>query len=165
VRTNIRGTIAAVTLAVFAGIAGGCSSSSATPTPDGGSSTTAGAGSSTTTAQSPAAEYLILVQPVDVARAAFKASTTRAELESTAGPFAAALQKWQGELSAVSWPAAAEPAIRTIETDVPLFTPGLDELSSGSIDYDQFVIRDGSLATALDLAATAARKDLGLPPL
>jgi hypothetical protein len=165
VRTNLRGIIAALSLAAVAGIVGGCSSSTATPTPNGGSSTTTANAGSSTTAQSPAAEYLILVQPVDATRAAFRASTTRAELESAAGPFAAALQKWQGELTAVSWPAAAQPAIRTIETDVPLFLPGLDELANGSIDYAQFVARDGRLATALDLAAPAARRDLGLPPL
>jgi hypothetical protein len=50
-------------------------------------------------------------------------------------------------------------------TDVPLFIPGLDELASGNIDYAQFVARDGRLATALDLAASAARHDLGLPAL
>jgi hypothetical protein len=165
VRTNLRGTIAAVTLAAIAGIVGGCSSSTATPTPNGGSSTTSANAGSSSTAQSPAAEYLILVQPVDTTRAAFKASRTSAELKSTAGPFAAALQKWQGELSAVSWPTAAQPAIRTIVTDVPLFLPGLDEFASGNIDYAQFVARDGRLATALDIAASAARQDLGLPAL
>ena len=164
-RTNLRGAIAAVTLAAIAGIASGCNSSTATPTANGGSSTTSANAESSTTAQSPAAEYLILVQPVDVTRAAFKASRTDAELESTAGPFASALQKWQGELSGFSWPTAAQPAIETIVRDVPLFLPGLDELASGSIDYAQFVARDGRLATALDLAASAARQDLGLPAL
>lgn len=143
-------------VAGIAGIAGGCSSG-ATPTQQLGASSTGTA--------SPSSEYLALAQPVDTTQTAFKASRTAAELRITAGPFAAALQKWHSELGAFSWPATAQPAISTLENDIPPFVPGLNSLSSGNISYSEFVAVYGRLATSLSVAAAAARRALGLPPI
>ena len=156
-RTSLKRSFAVLAIAGIAGIAGGCSSSSATPTPQSGSPLTG--------TQSASSKYATLAEPVDQTQVAFKASRTNAELRLTAGPFASALQKWQGELSAETWPSTAQSAISTLENDIPPFVPGLNALASGSIDYEQFVASYGRLGTDLSLAAAAARRALGLPPL
>jgi hypothetical protein len=158
VRTNVKRAVGTLAIACIAGVAGGCSSSGST------ASSTPLSGSSGGT-QGTSSEYLTLAAPVDSAQATFKASRTTAELRLTAGPFAAALQKWRGELAALKWPASAQSAISVLESDIVPFVPGLTDLSSGSIGYDSFVATYGRLGTALSLAAAAARRALGLPPI
>ena len=164
-RTRATGVLigsAAILAAALSGCSGG-SSSSVTQTP--GVSTTASSkqsGSSTTIADhaTAASEYVRLVAPVDVARTAFRASTTRTEAELRAGPFASALQTWSIELGSFAWPTSAQSDVRTLIADIPPLVTDLRGVAAGDFADVSKAETDGSPVT---VEAEQVRHDLGLP--
>jgi hypothetical protein len=153
---------AAGLLVVIAVTVAACSSGnkSATSTTAGNNRGSTSPGGVTSTTLSPAAEYLLLVAPVDRAEAAFKASRTGSEAEATAGPFAAALTTWSHELSSYTWPSNTEPDVRALIAAIPPEVTDLDGVSTGDLADIPKAAENGAPITA---AALKIRGDLGLP--
>ena len=152
--------LAALTVFV-AGALAACSSNSstATPPPTAGSNNGGGSGSTSTTL-SPAAEYRLLIAPVQRAEAVFKATRTAAGAEAAAGPFASALSTWSRGLSAYNWPPSAEPDVQTLVAAIPAEVADLDAIAGGDTADIPKAAADGVPITA---DAVKVRRDLGLP--
>ncbi len=149
-------------LVVLATALAACSSAakSGTGTTAGNGNSSTGPGGVTSTTLSPAAEYLLLVGPVDRAEAAFKASRTGPEAEAAAGPFAAALTTWSHELSSYSWPSNTEPDVQTLIAAIPPEVADLTAISGGDFADIPRAAANGAPITA---GALKIRGDLGLP--
>ncbi len=148
----------AALLSVVLSACGGGSSSTVVS----GSSTTQGStqGATSTTQVSADSEYLAIVAPVDVRQKLFKDSTTGAEAELRAGPFATALQTWSTELTGFSWPSSAQADVRALIAAIPPLVSDLNGVADGNFaDVAQARI-DGAPVTA---DAGQVRHDLGLP--
>jgi ABC-type glycerol-3-phosphate transport system substrate-binding protein len=149
-------TIAAVT------VLASCSSSNSSTSTTGGNSTpgATAAGGATSTTLTPSAEYLLLVAPVDRAKAAFKASKTGSEATASAGPFATALTTWSSGLSSYPWTSTVEPDVRALVAAIPAEVADLNKIADGDVDDIPSAASDGA---PLDSAALKVRSDLGLP--
>ena len=147
---------AAVMSAVLSACGGGSSSTVIPAT-----STTQSSGQSTSTTQvSASVEYLRLLAPVQLARTAFRASTTHAEAELRAGPFAVALENWSTRLAAFSWPSAAQSDVQKLIADIPPLVSDLQGVAAGDFADVSKAETDGAPVTA---DSESVRNDLGLP--
>jgi hypothetical protein len=154
--TRVR--VLALTIALAATV-GACSNNSSTAIPPSTAGSNGGAASTTTTL-SPAAEYLLLIAPVQRAEAVFKATRTVAGAEAAAGPFAAALTTWSRGLAAYNWPPSAEPDVQALIATIPAEVADLDAIAGGNAADIAKAATDGVPVTE---AALKVRKDLGLP--
>ncbi|MGO9341639.1 MAG: hypothetical protein ACLP6E_03845 [Acidimicrobiales bacterium] len=162
--TRIRSAVVVLGLTTLLSSAlSACSGSSSnviqgTSTTQGATNTTQGATS--TTQISATTEYLTIVAPVDVRERLFKDSTTAAEAELRAGPFATALQTWSARLAAFSWPSAAQSDVQALIADIPPLVSDLRGVAAGDLaDINKAKI-DGAPVTS---GAEQVRSDLGLP--
>ena len=149
--------ILTLTLVVGAAVAA-CSSNNSTAIPP----TSAGSNGTGTTSTTlgPAAEYLLLIAPVQRAEAVFKATRTVAGAEAAAGTFAAALTTWSHGLSAYDWPPSAEPDVQSLIATIPPEVADLNAIAGGDSADIPKAATDGVPITA---AALKVRLDLGLP--
>ena len=154
--TSIRPGAVLLGLAAFLSLAlsacGGGSGSTAisgsTTTQSGSQTTQTTQGGSSTTGISVTTEYLTIVAPVDVREKLFKDSTTVAETELRAGPFASALETWSAELSGFSWPTAAQGDVRTLIADIPPLVTDLRDVAAGDFADVSKARIDGAPVTA-----------------
>jgi hypothetical protein len=152
---------AAVLTALVTGALAGCSGNSSTATPPANAGSTGnGASGSTSSTLGAAAEYRLLIAPVQRAEAAFKATRTAAGAEAAAGPFAAALTTWKQGLSSYNWPPSAEPDVQTLIAAIPAEVSDLNAIAGGDTADIPKAATDGVPITA---AALKVREDLGLP--
>ena len=153
---------AAVISVILSACSGGSSSTviSNTSTSQGGTQGTSTTQSTSTTQVSASAEYLRLLAPVQVARTAFRATTTHAEAELRAGPFAAALETWSTRLAAFSWPSAAQSDVQKLIAAMPPLVADLEGVASGDFADVSKAETDGAPVTS---DSESVRRDLGLP--
>ena len=151
---------AAVMSAVLSACSGG-SSSTVISTTSTSQSTTQSTGQSTSTTQVGASvEYLRILAPVQLTRTAFRASTTPAEAELRAGPFATALENWSSRLAAFTWPSAAQSDVQKLIADIPPLVADLRGVAAGDFADVSKAETDGAPVTA---GSESVRRDLGLP--
>jgi hypothetical protein len=150
--------LAALLSLALAACGGGSTAISGSSTTQSGTQTTQGG--SSTTQISATTEYLTIVAPVDVHERLFKDSTTGAEAELRAGPFASALETWSAELSGFSWPSAAQADVRTLIAAIPPLVTDLKGVAAGDFADVSKARIDGAPVTS---SAELVRRDLGLP--
>ena len=151
---------AAVMSAVLSACSGGSSSTVISNTSTSLSSTGNTSQSTSTTQVSASVEYLRLLAPVQVARAAFRASTTSAEAVRRAGPFAAALETWSARLAAFSWPSSAQSDVQKLIAAIPPVVTDLSGVAAGNFADVSKAETDGAPVTS---DSELIRHDLGLP--
>lgn len=152
--------LAAVMSAVLSACSGGSSSTVISNTSTSQSSSQSTGLSTSTTQVSASVEYLRLLAPVQLARTAFRASTTPAEAKLRAGPFATALENWSTRLAAFSWPSAAQSDVQKLIADIPPVVADLQGVAAGNFADVTKAETDGAPVTS---GSESVRRDLGLP--